>query len=115
MKHIKTALIGFGYRGKQLLQLLHTIESFEIVGIADINGFGDSESPGASFYQGEEAYKMMLDEQQPDLVFITPPGTSTSPTPRNAFNETATWLSKSRADSARMNIPRYWKSPNRKE
>lgn len=73
MKHIKTALIGFGYRGKQLLQLLRTIEVFEIVGIADINGCGDSESPGASFYQGEEAYKMMLDEQQPDLVFITTP------------------------------------------
>ncbi len=69
MKHIKTALIGFGYRGKQLLQLLRTIESFEIVGIADINGCGDSESPGASFYQGEEAYKMMLDEQQPDRGF----------------------------------------------
>lgn len=73
MKHIKTALIGFGYRGKQLLRLLRTIESFEIVGIADINGCGDSESPGASFYQGEEAYKMMLDEQQPNLVFITTP------------------------------------------
>ena len=73
MKHIKTALIGFGYRGKQLLRLLRTIENFEIVGIADINGCGGSESPGASFYQGEEAYKMMLDEQQPNLVFITTP------------------------------------------
>lgn len=73
MKHIKTALIGFGYRGKQLLRLLRTIESYEIVGIADINGCGDSESPGASFYKGEEAYKMMLDEQQPNLVFITTP------------------------------------------
>ena len=73
MKHIKTALIGFGYRGKQLQRLLRTIENFEIVGIADINGCGDSESPGASFYQGEEAYKMMLDEQQPNLVFITTP------------------------------------------
>ena len=40
MKHIKTALIGFGYRGKQLLRLLRTIESYEIVGIADINGYG---------------------------------------------------------------------------
>lgn len=115
MKHIKTALIGFGYRGKQLLRLLRTIESYEIVGIADINGCGDSESPGASFYQGEEAYKMMLDEQQPNLVFITPPGTSTSPTPQNAYCETAMWLSKSKADSARMNMPRYRKSPNRKE
>ena len=42
MKHIKTALIGFGYRGKQLLRLLRTIESYKIVGIADINGCGDS-------------------------------------------------------------------------
>lgn len=100
MKHIKTALIGFGYRGKQLLRLLRTIESYEIVGIADINGCGDSESPGASFYQGEEAYKMMLDEQQPNLVFITTPfKTSTSPTPQNAYCETAMWLSKSKADS----------------
>ena len=73
MKHIKTALIGFGYRGKQLLRLLSTIESFEIVGIADIKGCGDSESPGTSFYQGEEAYKMMLDALHPDLVFITTP------------------------------------------
>ena len=47
MKHIKTALIGFGYRGKQLLRLLRTIENFEIVGIADITGGGDSESPVA--------------------------------------------------------------------
>lgn len=73
MKHIKTALIGFGYRGKQLLRLLSTIESFEIVGIADIKGCGDSESPGTSFYQGEEAYKMMLDALHPDLIFITTP------------------------------------------
>ena len=73
MKHIKTALIGFGYRGKQLLRLLRTIESFEIVGIADIKGCGDSESLGTSFYQGEEAYKMMLDALHPDLVFITTP------------------------------------------
>ena len=70
---VKTALIGFGYRGKQLLRLLRTIENFEIVGIADIKGCGDSESPGTSFYQGEEAYKMMLDELRPDLVFITTP------------------------------------------
>lgn len=73
MKHIKTALIGFGYRGKQLLRLLSTIESFEIVGIADIKGCGDSESPGTSFNQGEEAYKMMLDALHPDLIFITTP------------------------------------------
>ena len=73
MKHIKTALIGFGYRGKQLLRLLRTIESFEIVGIADIKGCGDSELLGTSFYQGEEAYKMMLDALHPDLVFITTP------------------------------------------
>ena len=115
MKHIKTALIGFGYRGKQLLRLLRTIESYEIVGTRDIDGCGDSESPGASFYQGEEAYKMMLDEQQPNLVFITTPWhLHITHTTECILRNCQMWLSKSKANYARINMPRYRKSPNEK-
>ena len=35
MEKIKTAFIGVGYRGKQLLQLLQTFPVFEVVAVAD--------------------------------------------------------------------------------
>lgn len=73
MRHIKTAFIGFGYRGKQMLRLLRTIDFFDIVGIADKNDCQEKNSLGAPFYQGEEAFKTMLEEQHPELVFITTP------------------------------------------
>ena len=65
MRHIKTAFIGFGYRGKQMLRLLRTIDFFDIVGIADKNDCLEKNSLGAPFYQGEEAFKTMLEEQHP--------------------------------------------------
>lgn len=71
MKQVKTALIGFGYRGKQLLRLLRTIALFDVVAIADKRQCTDN--VGTRFYSGGESYKDMLDEQQPDLVFITTP------------------------------------------
>ena len=45
MRHFKTAFIGFGYRGKQMLRLLRTIDFFDIVGIADKNECFPMEKP----------------------------------------------------------------------
>lgn len=57
MKHIKTVLVGFGYRGKQLLRLLQTIAGFDVVGVADKH----------------DNYISMIEQLHPQLVFITTP------------------------------------------
>lgn len=71
MTQIRTVLIGFGYRGRQLLSLMRSTGLFDIVGIADIRVCGDDY--GAACYQGDDAYVAMLDEQRPDLAVITTP------------------------------------------
>ena len=75
MRHVNTALIGFGYRGKQLLRLMRTIDSFNVVGVADNNAASASDAllRGVAFYDGETGYVNMLDELRPELVFITTP------------------------------------------
>ena len=57
MKHIKTVIVGFGYRGKQLLRLLQTIGCFDVVGVADKH----------------DNYINLIDGQHPQLAFITTP------------------------------------------
>ena len=72
MTQIRTVLIGFGYRGRQLLRLLGQTGLFDVVGIADlavVSGVGG----GARFYQGPGGYLRMLDELRPELAFITTP------------------------------------------
>lgn len=71
MTQIRTALIGFGYRGRQLLGLMRSTGLFDIVGIADLEGFGGDS--GIACYHGTGAYAAMLDEQRPELAVITTP------------------------------------------
>lgn len=71
MTHIRAVLIGYGYRGRQLLRLMQLAGGFDIVGIADRNDCNDD--TGTTYYQGAEAYIRMLDEQRPDLAVITTP------------------------------------------
>lgn len=73
MKPIRTALIGFGYRGKRLWQLLQHIADFEVIAIADPQ-LSPTEAEGCACYdKGEEDYERMLREQRPTLVFIASP------------------------------------------
>lgn len=73
MDRIKTAFIGAGYRGKQLLRLVSSIPCFEVVAAAD-PGIGETEIPGVVCYNnGEDDYQNMLRRHRPDLVFVTSP------------------------------------------
>ena len=70
---IKTAFIGVGYRGKQLLQLLLHLPDFRVVALAD-PALEDSGLPGICCYnRGEDGYLNMLEEHKPDLVFVASP------------------------------------------
>lgn len=73
MDMIKTAFIGVGYRGKQLLRLLQSIPFFKIVAVAD-PGIEEKEVPGINCYNctGND-YLNMLEEHAPELVFIASP------------------------------------------
>lgn len=73
MAIIKTVLIGFGYRGKQLFRLLQHIPSFHIAAIAD-PCVASSDVEGCMYYSdGEEDYLRMIREECPDLVVIASP------------------------------------------
>lgn len=73
MDKIRTAFIGVGYRGKQLLQLLRNIPFFEIVAIADPS-IEVTELPEVTCYnRDEEAYLDMLEKECPELVFVASP------------------------------------------
>ena len=70
---IKTAFIGVGYRGMQLLRLLRHIPGFRILACAD-PGIEDVGMPDVACYnRGEHDYLNMLEEQTPDLVFVASP------------------------------------------
>ena len=70
---IKTAFIGVGYRGKQLLQLLRHLPAFRVVAVAD-PGLETSGLPDVCCYnRGEDDYLKMLEEHTPDLVFVASP------------------------------------------
>ena len=73
MKEIKTAFIGYGYRGKQLFRLARKIPFFRITAVAD-PCLPPEELPGIACYvSGETDYLRMLDEQAPELVFVSSP------------------------------------------
>lgn len=73
MDMIKTAFIGVGYRGKQLLRLLQSIPFFKIVAVAD-PGIEEKEVPGINCYnRNGNDYLNMLEEHAPELVFIASP------------------------------------------
>ena len=73
MEKIRTAFIGAGYRGTQLLRLLQQIPFFEVVAVAD-PGIPDAGISGTACYNdGEEDYLNMLEQEKPELVFIASP------------------------------------------
>ncbi len=73
MDKIKTAFIGMGYRGKQLLKLLKNMPFFQIVAITDPE-IKAIDYPGISCYnQVEGSFIAMLKTHQPGLVFIASP------------------------------------------
>ena len=73
MKKIHVAFIGYGYRGKQLFRLVADIPFFRAVAVAD-PCLSVEERPGVACYaDGEDGYLRMLDEQKPDLVFVSSP------------------------------------------
>lgn len=73
MEKIKTAFIGVGYRGKQLLQLLQTFPVFEVVAVADPGIEGVDISGVTCYNDGDDDYLNMLDRHKPELVFVTSP------------------------------------------
>lgn len=71
---IKTAFIGLGYRGSQLLRILQHLNNFKIIAIADPAIAKDLPIAGIRYYNhGNDDYINMLNEQRPNLVFITSP------------------------------------------
>lgn len=70
----RIGLIGFGYRGKYLWQLLNMMPQCRVVGIADpALCLTDSLDNVALYNQGAEDYKRMIDTERPDLVVIASP------------------------------------------
>ena len=67
MEKIKTAFIGVGYRGKQLLQLLQTFPVFEVVAVADPGIEGVDISGVTCYNDGDDDYLNMLDRHKPEL------------------------------------------------
>lgn len=75
MKSIKTAIIGVGYRGQILLNLLSKIRSFNIIAIADPILPEDIQNKYHCYSNGADDYKNMINKHVPDLVIIASPWT----------------------------------------
>lgn len=73
MERTRTAFIGAGYRGQQLMGLLRHIPSFQLVGIADPQPRAEAGEGVRCYTQGAEAYRQMLAQCRPQLVFVTSP------------------------------------------
>lgn len=81
-KRIRTAIIGLGYRGRYLLQLMRAIDQYDIVAIADPNPH-TSQSVSALYDVGEpqpkiydrddEEYLEMLRKENLELVIVASP------------------------------------------
>lgn len=70
---IRVALIGVGYRGKQLMNLLQQLPAFEVIAVADPKAVAEEWPDVVCYNQQEDSYLEMLDEQRPELVFIASP------------------------------------------
>lgn len=74
MMSVRTACIGLGYRGKQLLALLCRIPAFRMVAVADPCLDKTVLPEGIACYdRGADDYLRMLDEQRPELVVVASP------------------------------------------
>ena len=70
---IKTAFIGMGYRGMQLLRLLRHIPAFHLEAFADPGVSDVGMTDVACYNRGDSDYLNMLEEQMPALVFVASP------------------------------------------
>lgn len=71
MNKIRTIIIGFGYRGRYLYELLRQMPDFEIIGIADP---AVREVDGITVYNdGPDDYLRLLDDSRPELAVIASP------------------------------------------
>ena len=74
MEQIKTACIGLGYRGRQLLALLRRIPFFRVTAVADPGLDRTVLPPDVRGYdRGGEDYLRMLAEECPELVVVASP------------------------------------------
>ena len=74
MKRITTAFIGFGYRGRQLFRLAQCMPMFHPVAVADPMADPSAVPHDVICYnRGADDYSRMLDEQKPELVFVSSP------------------------------------------
>lgn len=84
MENIRIAIIGVGARGPGHLRSLSKLDGCEIVAVCDLYedlvkkeveyctkvGKGEKHQKIASYYGGEDKWKLMLQEVKPDVVFI---------------------------------------------
>ena len=73
MKHIKTVLIGAGYRGVGLLKLLQKIDGYQITGIFDPCAECSFEGDFKYYSDGIDDYRRMIIEEEPELTIIASP------------------------------------------
>lgn len=73
MAAIKTCIIGLGYRGKRLLELLSSIDDFEVVSVSDPYLDEDIKMNYRSYSNGKEDYRNMILQCSPELVIIASP------------------------------------------
>lgn len=73
MEQIKTAFIGFGYRGRQLFELIRRIPSFRVVAVADPAADAQQAGGWACYNRDADDYRRMLCEQSVDLVVVASP------------------------------------------
>lgn len=73
MAAIKTCIIGLGYRGKRLLELLSSIDDFEVVSVSDPYMDKDISMNYRSYSNGNDDYRNMILQCSPELVIIASP------------------------------------------
>lgn len=73
MEKIKTVLIGLGYRGQYLLELMRKIPSFHVSAVFDPQPEKKEMFDLPLFSEGVDDYQRMINIQHPDLVVVASP------------------------------------------
>lgn len=73
MAAIKTCIIGLRYRGKRLLELLSSIDDFEVVSVSDPYLDEDIRMNYRSYSNVKDDYRNMILQCSPELVIIASP------------------------------------------
>lgn len=69
---IRVGIIGLGYRGHYLYQLLSQMPVYQVVGLAD-PALRPEYPPSLCYDRGADDYRRMIEEAKPDLVVIASP------------------------------------------